>query len=207
MLNLSQLILYARMEAQRGLCLVEREPELGHHRLRPRQSLSRASATEDDEVVSIRDTCEWNASAHPVSRHCFRNRFIRLQRRPSRLRALRFWFRRTAWCDRPSYRWRRFVTQCMVRPRVARGFRRFGSSIDILAHDRPALFEFGTGFLPPETDAQKGARGDVSKQRPEIGDHDAREMAAKTAVVLASCQLRVSEDWVVGAPGLEPGAR
>ena len=54
---------------------------------------------------------------------------------------------------------------------------------------------------------KKGARGDVSKQRPEIGDHDAREMAAKTAFLLASYQLQVSEDWVVGAPGLEPGTR
>jgi len=44
---------------------------------------------------------------------------------------------------------------------------------------------------------KKGARGDVSKQRPEIGDHDAREMAAKTAFLLASYQLQVSEDWVV----------
>jgi hypothetical protein len=41
---------------------------------------------------------------------------------------------------------------------------------------------------------KKGARGDVSKQRPEIGDHDARGMAAKTAFLLASYQLRVSED-------------
>jgi len=32
-------------------------------------------------------------------------------------------------------------------------------------------------------------------------------MAAKTAFLLASYQLRVSEDWVVGAPGLEPGTR
>jgi hypothetical protein len=31
-------------------------------------------------------------------------------------------------------------------------------------------------------------------------------MAAKTAFLLASCQLRVSEDWVVGKPGLEPVA-
>ena len=73
--------------------------------------------------------------------------------------------------------------------------------------NQPALFGFGTGFLPPETDAQKGAGDDVSKRRPEIGDHDAREMAAKTAFLLASCQLRVSEDWVVGAPGLVRGTR
>ena len=39
---------------------------------------------------------------------------------------------------------------------------------------------------------KKGARGDVSEQRPEIGDHDAREMAAKTAFLVASCQLRVA---------------
>ena len=44
---------------------------------------------------------------------------------------------------------------------------------------------------------QKGPEGDVSAQRPEIGDHHTREMAAKTAFLLASYQLRVSEDWVV----------
>jgi hypothetical protein len=44
---------------------------------------------------------------------------------------------------------------------------------------------------------QKGPEGDVSAQRPEIGYHHTREMAAKTAFLLASCQLRVSEDWVV----------
>jgi hypothetical protein len=54
---------------------------------------------------------------------------------------------------------------------------------------------------------QKGHGGDVSAQRPEIRDHRAREIAAKTAFLLASYQLRVSEDWVVGAPGLEPGTR
>src|ERR1700752_145299 len=39
----------------RGFSLVEREPEFGHHRLRPGQSLSRVSAAEDDEVVGVRD--------------------------------------------------------------------------------------------------------------------------------------------------------
>jgi hypothetical protein len=38
---------------QRGLRLVERQPELRHHRLRPRQSLGRATATEDDEIVGV----------------------------------------------------------------------------------------------------------------------------------------------------------
>jgi hypothetical protein len=54
---------------------------------------------------------------------------------------------------------------------------------------------------------QKGPEDDISGQRPEIGDHRAREMAAKMAFLLASYLLRVSEDWVVGAPGLEPGTR
>src|SRR5712672_4571078 len=40
---------------QRGLGLVERQPELGHHRLRPRQGLRRTTAAEDDEVVGIGD--------------------------------------------------------------------------------------------------------------------------------------------------------
>jgi hypothetical protein len=44
---------------------------------------------------------------------------------------------------------------------------------------------------------QKGPEGNVSAQRPEIGDHHTREMAAKTAFSLANYQLRVSEDRVV----------
>jgi len=51
---------------------------------------------------------------------------------------------------------------------------------------------------------QKGPEDDVSAQRPEIGDHHMREMAAKTAFLLASYQLRVSGDC---APGLEPRTR
>src|SRR5262249_48680550 len=45
---------------------------------------------------------------------------------------------------------------------------------------------------------QKGPEDDISAQSPEIGDHHVREMAAKTAFLLTSCQLLVSEDWVVG---------
>src|SRR6516162_9191621 len=45
---------------------------------------------------------------------------------------------------------------------------------------------------------QKGPEDDVSAQRPEIRDHHTREMAAKTAFLLASYQLRVSEDWGCG---------
>jgi hypothetical protein len=70
--------------------------------------------------------------------------------------------------------------------------------------DQPAPLEFGTGFLLPETDAQKGAGDDVSKQRPEIGDRHSREMAAKTAFLLASRQSRVSADCLVGTTGIEP---
>ena len=44
---------------------------------------------------------------------------------------------------------------------------------------------------------KKGAGDDISKRRPEIGDHDAREMAAKAPFLLASHQSRVSGDWVV----------
>ena len=34
-----------------------------------------------------------------------------------------------------------------------------------------------------------------------------REMPAKAAISLAGANIQVSEDWVVGAPGLEPGTR
>src|SRR5512145_850193 len=40
---------------QRGLGLVDCQPELGHHRLCPRQRLGRTTAAEDDEVVGIGD--------------------------------------------------------------------------------------------------------------------------------------------------------
>jgi hypothetical protein len=62
----------------------------------------------------------------------------------------------------------------------------------------PPLFEFGTKFLPPETGALKRDRKSMSPRRAEIGDHHARELAAKPAFLVASYQLRVSEDWVVG---------
>ena len=52
---------------------------------------------------------------------------------------------------------------------------------------------FAAGDWPAKT----GPEGDVSARRPEIGDHHTREMAAKTAFLLASYELRVSEDWVV----------
>jgi hypothetical protein len=39
----------------RGFRLVERQPELRHHRPRPGRSLFRVSAAEDDEVVGIGD--------------------------------------------------------------------------------------------------------------------------------------------------------
>src|ERR1700678_3506799 len=39
----------------RGFRLVERQPELRHYRPRPRQSLLRACAAEDDEIVGVID--------------------------------------------------------------------------------------------------------------------------------------------------------
>ena len=59
-------------------------------------------------------------------------------------------------------------------------------------------------FCPRRLARQKGPEDDISWQRPEIGDHHMREMAAKMAFLLASYQLRVSEDWVVGTTGIEP---
>ena len=40
---------------QRGLGLVDGQPELYHHRLCPSQRLRRATAAEDDEVIGVRD--------------------------------------------------------------------------------------------------------------------------------------------------------
>src|SRR5262245_23089456 len=57
-------------------------------------------------------------------------------------------------------------------------------------------------FAARDRRRQTGPGDDISAQRPEIGDHHAREIAAKTAFLQASYQLRVSKDWVVGEPGL-----
>src|SRR5262249_22473450 len=40
---------------QRGFRLVDRQPELGHYPLRPRQRLGRTTAAKDDEAVGIGD--------------------------------------------------------------------------------------------------------------------------------------------------------
>src|SRR6516225_9740965 len=62
---------------------------------------------------------------------------------------------------------------------------------------------FAAGDWPakrgPKTTSPRGDRKSETTTR--------REMAAKTAFLLANYQSRVSEDWVVGAPGLEPGTR
>ena len=55
-------------------------------------------------------------------------------------------------------------------------------------------------FCPRRLARRKGPEDDVSAQRPEIGDNHTREMAAKTAFLLASYQLRVSECTT----GIEP---
>jgi hypothetical protein len=65
------------------------------------------------------------------------------------------------------------------------------------------LFEFGTEFFRQRQTRQKGSEDGVSAQRPEIGDHHTREMAAKTAFLLVL--LRVSEDWVVRLQGSNLG--
>jgi hypothetical protein len=54
------------------------------------------------------------------------------------------------------------------------------------------------GFLALETDAQKGPGDDVSKQRPEIGDHDAPEIAAKLPLYRQEAiyaRVDVDLDW------------
>jgi hypothetical protein len=54
---------------QRGLRLVQRQPEFRHHRTCPRQRLVRVPAAEDDEAVGIRDdmrTERLAASGEPI---------------------------------------------------------------------------------------------------------------------------------------------
>ena len=60
----------------RGLRLVERQPELRHHRLCPRQSLSRMSLAEDDEVIGIVDDVRAERLAAAAARQCLRKRFM-----------------------------------------------------------------------------------------------------------------------------------
>jgi hypothetical protein len=61
-----------------------------------------------------------------------------------------------------------------------------------------AQFEFGTGFLLPETGAIKRALETMSPHRDRKSPaKDSREMAAKAAFLLMGSTARVSEDWVV----------
>jgi len=53
--------------SQRSLGLIERQPELRHHLLRPRQRLTRTTAAEDDEVVSVGDDVSAEGFATPAS--------------------------------------------------------------------------------------------------------------------------------------------
>jgi len=57
---------------------------------------------------------------------------------------------------------------------------------------------FGAG----DRRAKTGSGDDVSGQRPEIRRDHSREMAAKAALLRVGSLALVSEDWVVGAPGL-----
>src|SRR5271165_4250178 len=57
---------------QRSLGLVDRKPEPGHDRARPRQSLGRVAAAEDDEVVGVAR----NVVSHSFRRQNLRKRFM-----------------------------------------------------------------------------------------------------------------------------------
>jgi integrase len=50
-------------------------------------------------------------------------------------------------------------------------------------------------FAAGDWRAERASQTISPSQRPEIGDHDAREMVAKRVFLPASCQLRVPEDW------------
>jgi hypothetical protein len=54
---------------------------------------------------------------------------------------------------------------------------------------------------------QRHPRDGNCQQRPDPGYKKWREMAGKSASLLARSKVQVSEDWMVGAPGLEPGTR
>src|SRR5262252_4597116 len=74
-----------------------------------------------------------------------------------------------------------FRTVSVAKPRT-----RFAHSCD-----QPPYSSLERYFCRRRLARQKGPEGDVSAQRPEIGDHHTREMAAKTAFLLASYQLRL----------------
>ena len=62
---------------QRGLGLVDGQPESGHHTSRPLQSRVRIPTAENDKVIGIGDDLRRERFERPVSRQCFRNRFSR----------------------------------------------------------------------------------------------------------------------------------
>ena len=61
---------------QRGLGLIEGQPEFHHHRLCPRHSLCRTPRLRMTKSSAYATTCARNASPRLVSRQYFRNRFM-----------------------------------------------------------------------------------------------------------------------------------
>ena len=58
-------------------------------------------------------------------------------------------------------------------------------------------------FAAGDWRAKRGLKTMSPRRDPEIGDYHTREMAAKTAFLLASYQLRVSEDCLVETRWIE----
>jgi hypothetical protein len=74
----------------------------------------------------------------------------------------------------------------------------------------PAITNLSPGtriFAAGDKRAKRRPREKIRAQRPRTAIRQTQEMAEKSAFRRTGFQQLVSEYWVVGAPGLEPGAR
>jgi hypothetical protein len=65
----------------------------------------------------------------------------------------------------------------------------------------------GTGFLAAETGPPKSPPETTDFPRDQKGPEPMAEIPAQTAYLDLVENYRVWKDWMVGAPGLEPGTR
>jgi hypothetical protein len=71
----------------------------------------------------------------------------------------------------------------------------------------PKAWPPGTDFLDAETGRQKPALKYVSARRDQSPTTEWPKIPAETSYSAAYRKGAVCEDWMVGAPGLEPGTR
>ena len=111
----------------------------------------------------------------------------------------------TTWAASRRKEWHR-PNQQRVTVVIIKRSRRFCGKSGLREHHRErCTVSLERDFCRWRLARQEGPEDEISARRSEIGDHHAREMAAKAAFLLACVNIRVSEDCVVETRWIETG--